>query len=118
MKYPKRDLDRRTENRCSFIGVIPGRIVHRSHELKYLTLDVSRKGLGILLAPCPPEGEELVVEFDNPVRSPLRFTVKHIYGAESTAGDPMHRCGIELAPGQSNDIDLIEIFTRYHIETL
>ncbi|MBC7532288.1 MAG: hypothetical protein H7318_11965 [Oligoflexus sp.] len=115
--------ERRTENRCAFIGEIPGRLVHQSHELKFLAVDVSKRGLGILLDPCPAEGEEILVEFDQKIRGPLRFTIKHIYegasikeAASETA--EMQRCGIELTAGQAPDIDLIEIFTRYVTTTI
>lgn len=125
MKPTLRGKERRTENRCAFIGEIPGRLLHQSHELKFHALDVSRKGLGILLDPCPAEGEEILVEFDRKSRGPLRFTVKHIYegatGKEShdeTDTAAMQRCGIELTPGQASDIDLIEIFTRYLTHTI
>lgn len=116
MKSSLRGKDRRTENRCAFIGDIPGRLVHQSNELKFLAVDVSRKGLGIHLDPCPAEGEEITVEFKNKARRPLRFTVKHIYEGASVKGkddSEMQRCGIELIPGQSSDIDLLEIFSRY-----
>ncbi len=115
MAQAKREIDRRSENRCVFVGDLPGRMVHQSHELRFLALDISRKGLGILLGPCPAEGEEVQVEFEKQGRSPLRFTVKHIYGdgGDGEKNELMQRCGIELTPGQASDIDLIEIFTRY-----
>ncbi|MBC7661952.1 MAG: PilZ domain-containing protein [Chitinophagaceae bacterium] len=118
-KKVKRGRERRTENRLVFLGEIPGRLTHKSQELNFIPLDISRKGLGILLGPCPAEGEEILVEFKNNTHGSLRFTIKHIYDAKqeresSTQVDPaMQRCGIELTPGQQDSIDLIEILTRY-----
>ncbi len=125
-KLRLRGKERRTENRCAFYGDIPGRLLHKSQELKFLAVDLSKKGLGVLLAPCPAEGEEILVEFDQQRRDPIRFTIKHIYEGVSNhefedrldrvsegETEDMLRCGIELTPGQASDIDLIEIFTRY-----
>lgn len=113
MKAPGRE--RRREDRYAFYGDIPGRMLHKksNQTLAFLPVDISKKGLGLLLKPCPAEGEELLVEF-SPSES-LRFTIRHIYEGASVSLDgfeDMKRCGVELAEDQQ-DVDLIEIFTRY-----
>lgn len=101
--------ERRSEHRLGFQGVILGHIRHQSHDLHFIAFDVSKKGLGIYLSPCPAEGAEISLELDNKKKETLQFTVKHIYGKS----EGMQRCGIELVPKQAVQMDLIEVLTRY-----
>lgn len=108
--------ERRTEDRYAFYGDIPGRMLHKASNqtVEFLPVDISRKGLGLLLKPCPAEGEELLVEF-SPSES-LRFKVRHIYEGATVSLDgfeDMKRCGVELVEDQQSEVDLIEVFTRY-----
>lgn len=103
--------ERRSEHRLGFQGVIPGQLRHRSNELRFEAFDISKKGLGILLSPCPEEGEEISLELGHENSRTLRFTIKHIYG-ESQG---MKRCGLELVPQEAGRTDLIEILSRYNL---
>ncbi|MES2744252.1 MAG: PilZ domain-containing protein [Bdellovibrionota bacterium] len=108
----KRSAERRSEHRLSFQGNIPGRLQHKKGELEFAPFDISKKGLGLYLNPCPKEGEEvsLVLKGGEGETNALRFTIKHIYDHSERQG--MKRCGIELktnVPG----IDLIELLSRY-----
>jgi hypothetical protein len=110
--------ERRTEDRFAFYGDIPGRMLHKSSKqvVDFLPIDISKKGMGLLLKPCPAEGEELLVEFSENAAESLRFTVRHIYEGASASiegFEDMKRCGVELVPDQQSEFDLIEIFTRY-----
>ena len=112
-----KNLNKRMEDRFAFFGDIPGRIRVRESEelLTFFPLDISKKGLGLLLKPCPEKGEELLVELGS--RGPaLRFTVRHIHEGATYSHEgfeDMKRCGSELSAEQQSGIDLIEIFTRY-----
>lgn len=103
--------ERRSEHRLGFQGVIPGQIRHHTDELRFVAFDISKKGLGILLSPCPDEGEEVSLELSQSLDDArtLRFTIKHIYG-ESQG---MKRCGLELIPQEADRTDLIEVLSRY-----
>ena len=103
--------ERRSEHRLGFQGVIPGRLRHQSIELRFVAFDISKKGLGILLSPCPGEGEEIALELHQEVSKTLRFKIKHIYG--ETQG--MKRCGLELLPEEAGRTDLVEILSRYKL---
>lgn len=105
--------ERRSEHRLSFEGVIPGRLTHEAKELSFRAFDVSRKGLGLYLSPCPDEGEELVLDLGARDVKPLRFTLRHIYRSENP-DETMQRCGVELLENERSLEDLIQILSRYN----
>jgi PilZ domain len=70
--------ERRSEHRLGFQGVIPGQLRHHAKELRFVAFDISKKGLGILLSPCPEEGEEISLDLGLEKSQTLRFTIKHI----------------------------------------
>jgi hypothetical protein len=105
-------IERRSEHRLSFKGKIPGHIQHNRKELDFVPFDISKKGLGLYLNPCPNKGEELslLLRLDGGKIRSLQFMIKHIY--EDTDETGMRRCGVELKT-QGLGIDLIELLSRY-----
>ncbi len=106
----RRRNDRRSEHRLSFQGVIRGRLRRETDELRFEAFDISRRGIGLYMSPCPEEGEEVSLDLKASRGATLRFRVKHIY---DDAKEGMRRCGIELEDKDSGSIDLVELISRY-----
>ena len=103
--------DRRQERRLAFSGETPASALNGASEISMETMDISRKGLGVVLYPSPTAGDEIQLHFHNKRIPSLRFKVKHVY--KETLDGGRARCGIELHEQHHRDIDLIELFTRY-----
>ncbi len=106
----RRKSDRRNEHRLSFQGVIRGRLSRDHDEFRFEAFDISRRGLGLYMSPCPKEGEEVSLDLKSTRGETLRFRVKHIY---QDGKQGMRRCGIELEGKDGQDIDLVELISRY-----
>lgn len=117
MKFEIKDDERRTEIRYSLSGELPARLFIQGQRqaLEYVLLDVSRKGIGLLVSPSPSSGSLLELVFDKEGLS-ITLCVRHmqplldetVVGLEST-----QRCGCELHEGQQGKIDLIEYFRLF-----
>ncbi len=110
--------DRRNEIRYSMFGEFPGKLLHQASqdELSFLPIDISHKGLGLLVIPCPSEGSQVRVEFADSQIPSLIFVCRHVHEVldEPLLGfENMRRCGLELAEDQQASLDLIEFFARF-----
>lgn len=112
------DHERRQEIRYSLFGEIPARMIHPGHqqELTYLTIDISQRGLGLLMTPSPAPGDIIRLDFIDASYPSLLLICRHVH---LIADDPlqgfesMRRCGLELAEDQQANVDLIEFFARF-----
>jgi len=117
MKFAAKSKERRGEVRYSMSGELPARlsIQGQQQNLEYVLVDVSPKGLGLLLSPSPAAGSLLELVFDDGSESIvfyLRYTRplmdSPIPGLEST-----FRCGCELHENLQGKINLVEYFARF-----
>ncbi len=110
--------ERRGEIRYSFYGELPARLFDETdnHELGFVLVDISRRGLGLLVSPSPKVGTIVRLEFDEANRPPLRFRVCYlaqaIYG--NIAGlEEMKRCGCVTLADTPAEFDLIEYLGQF-----
>lgn len=115
MKTALSGQERRQEIRYSLFGELPARMINLAteQELTFLTIDISTRGLGLLVSPSPIEGQTIRLDFVDQTRKSLEFVVRHVH---SVMEDPvrgfesMRRCGLELNDDRSAMFDLITFF--------
>lgn len=115
MKTALSGQERRQEIRYSLFGELPARMINLAteQELTFLTIDISTRGLGLLVSPSPIEGQTIRLDFVDQTRKSLEFIVRHVH---SVMEDPvrgfesMRRCGLELNDDRSEMFDLITFF--------
>ncbi|WP_176736813.1 PilZ domain-containing protein [Oligoflexus tunisiensis] len=115
MKTALSGQERRQEIRYSLFGELPARMINitTEQELTCLTIDISTRGIGLLVSPSPVEGQVIRVEFTDQSHPSLDFVVRHVH---SVMDDPVHgfesmrRCGLELHDDKKSNIDLIAFF--------
>ena len=110
--------DRRQEIRYGLFGELPARLVNLSteQELTFLTIDISQRGLGLLVSPGPAEGQSIRLDFVDQKQLRLQFVCRHVHTMmdDTVHGfESMRRCGLELADEQKANCDLIELFARF-----
>jgi c-di-GMP-binding flagellar brake protein YcgR len=118
MKTALSGQERRQEIRYSLFGEIPARMSNLAtqQELTYLTIDISHRGIGLLVSPNPMEGQVIRLDFIDQNHPSLEFIVRHVHlvmedpvqGFES-----MRRCGLELKDEIASNLDLIEFFGSF-----
>lgn len=118
MKTALSGQERRQEIRYSLFGEVPARMINLAtgQELTFLTIDISHRGLGLLVSPGPAEGQFVRLDFIDQQQPGLQFVCRHVHivmddpvrGFES-----MRRCGLELSDDQQANVDLIEFFARF-----
>jgi len=115
-----RGNDRRADPRYSISGSLPGELKSDDgHEYNVMPVDISRRGMGILIEPAPKPGAVISLEVleDEPGKDNqiLHFTIRHVLdnSMRSVSGlVDMKRCGIEIVdPDRS--LDLIHFFAQY-----
>ncbi len=110
--------ERRQEIRYSLFGELPARMINLAteQELTFLTIDISTRGLGLLVSPSPAEGQTIRLDFIDQTRKSLEFIVRHVHDVME---DPVHgfesmrRCGLELNDNLATSLDLIQFFGRF-----
>lgn len=118
MKTALSGQERRQEIRYSLFGELPARMINLAteQELTFLTIDISTRGLGLLVSPSPAEGQTIRLDFIDQTRRSLEFIVRHVH---SVMEDPvqgfesMRRCGLELNADPATNLDLIEFFGSF-----
>jgi c-di-GMP-binding flagellar brake protein YcgR len=118
MKTALSGLERRQEIRYSLFGELPARLINLAteQELTFLTIDVSTRGLGLLVSPSPSEGQTIRLDFVDQSGKSLEFVVRHVH---TVMEDPlrgfesMRRCGLELNDDRKSNLDLIEFFGSF-----
>ncbi len=118
MKTALSGLERRQEIRYSLVGELPARMINvaSEQELNFLTIDISRHGLGLLVSPSPSEGQVIRLDFIDPAKQSLLLIVRHVHSAMDTpviGFESMRRCGLELSDDQRPSLDLIEFFGSF-----
>jgi len=118
MKTALSGQERRQEIRYSLFGEIPASMTNLAtqQELVFLTIDISHRGLGLLVSPNPTESQVIRLDFAEKNRPSLEFVVRHVHlvmenpvqGFES-----MRRCGLELKDDSGSNLDLIELFGSF-----
>ena len=119
MSSVAKNSERRGDIRFSFYGELPAVLVDESsnQELGFVLVDISRRGLGFLVAPSPKVGSIVRMQFEDPAIAPLRFRICYvaqaIYG--NIAGlEDMKRCGCTPLANTPADFDLIEYFRQFN----
>ncbi len=110
--------ERRQEIRYSLFGELPARMINlvTEQELTFLTIDISTRGLGLLVSPSPTEGQTIRLDFIDQTRKSLEFVVRHVHNVME---DPVHgfesmrRCGLELNDNRASNLDLIQFFGSF-----
>ncbi len=110
--------ERRQEIRYSLFGELPARMINlvTEQELTFLTIDISTRGLGLLVSPSPTEGQTIRLDFIDQTRKSLEFVVRHVHNVME---DPVHgfesmrRCGLELNDNRATNLDLIQFFGSF-----
>jgi c-di-GMP-binding flagellar brake protein YcgR len=118
MKTALSRQERRQEIRYSLFGELPARMINHAteQELTFLTIDISTRGLGLLVSPSPAEGQRIRLDFLDQSRHSLEFIVRHVH---SVMDDPvdgfesMRRCGLELNDERTGNLDLIHFFGSF-----
>ena len=118
MKAALSGHERRQEIRYSLVGEIPARMINvaTQQELTFLTIDISHRGLGLLVTPSPDEGQIIRLDFVDQRHPNLLFVCRHVHAAmeEPLLGfESMRRCGLELTDDQQATFDLVECFARF-----
>ncbi len=118
MKMALSGQERRQEIRYSLFGELPARMINLAteQELTFLTIDISTRGLGLLVSPSPAEGQTIRLDFIDQTRKSLEFIVRHVHDVME---DPVHgfesmrRCGLELNDNLATSLDLIQFFGSF-----
>lgn len=115
-----RHQDRRSEPRYSLSGTLPGEFKgQEGREFHARPVDISRRGLGLLLDPAPSPG--IIIDLELEDASPeqavqvLSFTVRHVHDTPIRCVSglvDLKRCGLELID-PDRTIDLLHFFARY-----
>ncbi len=110
--------DRRDEIRYSIFGEFPAHMILEStgEDLTFLAVDISDKGLGLLVTPSPKIGQNIRIEFKEGDLPCLSFTCRHVHevlDGPMSGLESMRRCGFELAENQQVEFNLIELFARF-----
>ena len=116
----KKGHERRVDQRFALFGEVPAQIFFRGEPLSFLIVDISKRGLGLLLTPCPQEGDEISLVFNEGEVPPIHFIIKHLYRGNPVPGNEdqnLLRCGICLSE-QNGELDLIDIFTRHTLAVI
>ncbi|MFW7379924.1 MAG: PilZ domain-containing protein [Oligoflexus sp.] len=113
--------DRRANPRYSLSGSLPGELRGEDGvQFNAMTVDISRRGLGLLIDPAPQPGAVIELEFDQVENIPgdiksLQFTIRHVLESPIhtiTGLVNMKRCGIEIIdPDRS--LDLVHFFSEF-----
>lgn len=110
--------ERRQEIRYSLFGELPARMINHAteQELTFLTIDISTRGLGLLVSPSPAEGQRIRLDFLDQSRQSLEFVVRHVHNVMDDPVDgfeSMRRCGLELNDERAGNLDLIQFFGSF-----
>jgi|GEM_PF-2359387 len=110
--------DRRNEIRYSIFGEFPARMILEStgEDLLFLAVDISDKGLGLLVTPSPKIGQNIRIEFTESDLPSLSFTCRHVHevlDGPMSGLESMRRCGFELVENQQIEFNLVELFARF-----
>jgi c-di-GMP-binding flagellar brake protein YcgR len=118
MKTALSSHERRQEIRYSLFGELPARMINLTteQELTFLTIDISSRGLGLLVSPSPAEGQSIRLEFTDQTRESLELIVRHVHNVMDDPVDgfeSMRRCGLELNDDRVSGLNLIEFFGSF-----
>jgi hypothetical protein len=110
--------DSREDIRYSIFGEIPAYVILEStgELLTFVGVDISDKGLGLLLRPSPKIGQNVRLEFKEGDLPPLSFICRHadeVLNGSTSGLESMRRCGFELAQNQQLEFNLVELFARF-----
>lgn len=107
--------ERRQFLRYALTGDLPGRLTNAAGVVfNVVTVDVSRRGLGLLLDPAPQEDEMLTLTLEGQrgrsIVMEVRWSEQH-HEFDSLPGlQSMRRCGLMA---QERKIDLVTILAKY-----
>ncbi len=100
--------DRRQDPRYALYGSFPGEFKGRRGETYHvLPVDISRRGLGLLIDPSPAEGDKVELDLTGEGHANLCFAIKHVHDSSIVAISglkDMKRCGLELTKEQEEDL--------------
>jgi c-di-GMP-binding flagellar brake protein YcgR len=118
MKTALSGQERRQEIRYSLFGEVPARMINLAteQELTFLTIDISHRGLGLLVSPSPSEGQVIRLEFIDQNQQSLQFVVRHVHSAMDNpvhGFESMRRCGLELNDEKNSHLNLIEFLGSF-----
>jgi c-di-GMP-binding flagellar brake protein YcgR len=118
MKTALSSQERRQEIRYSLFGELPARMINLTteQELTFLTIDISSRGLGLLVSPSPAEGQAIRLDFTDQTHQSLELIVRHVHSVMDDTVDgfeSMRRCGLELNDDRASGLDLIEFFGSF-----
>ena len=110
--------EKRSHIRYPLSGHLPGTMVNSKGEvLESLIVDISAKGLGLLLDPGPQMGDILSLQFNTDHVQEVKFEVKWSLHSDKTQQLPglhdMCRCGLLILDDSDDSLDLIEIMNRF-----
>ena len=107
--------DRRQDPRYALYGSLPGEFKGRRGETYHvLPVDISRRGLGLLIDPSPTEGDKIELDLSGEGHSNLSFEIKHVHESSIVAISglkDMKRCGLQLA--KTHEEDLLHYFANF-----
>lgn len=106
--------ERRQFIRYALTGELPGRLTNQSGVVfNVVTVDVSRRGLGLLLDPAPEVGETLILTLEGRgglIPLEVRWSAVH-HEFDSLPGlQSMRRCGLQA---MDRKIDLVTVLAKY-----
>lgn len=107
--------ERRQFVRYALTGELPGRLTNAAGmSFNVVTVDVSRRGMGLLLDPAPEENEKLVLTLEGPRGGNILFEVRWSavhHEFDSLPGlSSMRRCGLMVV---DRKIDLVTVLAKY-----
>lgn len=105
--------EKRRHVRYALTGEIPGVLTNeRGEALEVVAVDISQRGIGVLLVPGPERREVLTLTLRGPETLVLRFEVRWTtteHDLEEIAElKEMRRCGLRLL---TSGLDLLEVFS-------
>ena len=117
MKIAKNKDERRNQLRYSIAGEIPAQffVQGQPEPLEYVFVDVSSRGLGVMLSPAPPLDSIVELKLEKSTQV-LAFHVRYVKTESAFLGtdlESMRRCGCELHESQHDQIDLVKFFGQF-----
>jgi hypothetical protein len=108
--------DRRNDPRYGLSGALPGEIRDKNGVVfSVMLVDISKRGLGLLIDPAPEVGSVLTLcEENSGNEDTLQLVVRHVHNSQIlTIHDlqNMKRCGLEILQPKQGELDLIQRFS-------